>query len=335
MNEQNNPGHGNDTDDHTGNTGRPDDHSRKQDKRTTVQKGTDREEENETAQEREHTGEKQKTAGQSRATSDQKQSVKNDERTVGGEGQTVKEESREEHQQASNRESEEESNWESTGTGNREGKEESKGLSKGESNRASKGESNRASKEESKGLSKEESKEPSKGEGKGESKEEMELRDEYGHRYLSPEAINAWRISGALGSLVYWIIPLIYGAVSMGAPGWPEWPSYVLGVLFLTYTLLEATVIPWIRWKRWRYHVDRNEIDLRRGLFIVIRTLIPVKRVQHVDTRQGPVYRQFGLASVTITTAGDTHEIPALSEPVADDLRNKISEYARVAREDL
>ncbi|MGM0738064.1 MAG: PH domain-containing protein, partial [Bacteroidota bacterium] len=166
-------------------------------------------------------------------------------------------------------------------------------------------------------------------------KSEAELRDEHGHRYLSPEAVNAWRISGALGSLVYWLIPLGYGALSMGGDMWPEWPAYVLGALFLSWTLLEGTVLPWIRWKRWRYHVDRNEIDLRRGLFVVTRTLIPIKRVQHVDTRQGPVYRQFGLASVTVTTAGDMHEIPALSEPVADDLRTRISEYARIAREDL
>ena len=171
---------------------------------------------------------------------------------------------------------------------------------------------------------------------KPESQQDLpELRDEQGHRYLSPEAVNAWRIAGALGSLIYWLIPLGYGALSMSGDLWPEWPAYVLGVFFLGYTVLEATVIPWIRWKRWRYHVDRNEIDLRRGLFVVTRTLIPIKRVQHVDTRQGPVYRQFGLASVTVTTAGDMHEIPALSEPVADELRSKISEFARIAREDL
>ncbi len=174
-----------------------------------------------------------------------------------------------------------------------------------------------------------ESREPTK------SSRKEELRDEHGHRYLSPEAINAWRIGGALGSLIYWLIPLGYGALAMGGDMWPEWPAYVLGVIFLTFTMMEATVIPWIRWKRWRYHVDHNEIDLRRGLFVVTRTLIPIKRVQHVDTRQGPVYRQFGLASVTVTTAGDTHEIPALSEPVADELRSTISEYARIAREDL
>lgn len=154
------------------------------------------------------------------------------------------------------------------------------------------------------------------------------------HQYLSAEAINAWRISGFMGSLFYWIIPIGYGIVAIGSslPGWPVW---VLAALFMVFTISEASWLPWLRWKRWRYRVDQHEIDLQQGIFVVTRTLIPVKRVQHVDTRQGPIYRSFELASVTITTAGDTHEIPALSEPVADELRRTISEYARVAKEDL
>ena len=154
------------------------------------------------------------------------------------------------------------------------------------------------------------------------------------HQYLSPEAINAWRISGFIGSLFYWIIPIGYGIVAIGTP-LPGWPVWVLAALFIIYSISDASWLPWLRWKRWRYRVDQHEIDLQQGIFVVTRTLIPVKRVQHVDTRQGPIYRSFELASVTITTAGDTHEIPALSEPVADELRRTISEYARVAKEDL
>lgn len=156
-----------------------------------------------------------------------------------------------------------------------------------------------------------------------------------GLRHLSEEAVNAWRISGGLTSLTYWLAPAGYGAIIASGASWPLWPAYAMAALVLVLTILAATVIPWIRWKRWRYRVDRHEIYLQRGLFIVRKTLIPIRRVQHVDTRQGPVYRQFNLASVDVTTAGDTHEIPALAEPVADELRHLISEYARVAREDL
>ena len=96
-----------------------------------------------------------------------------------------------------------------------------------------------------------------------------------------------------------------------------------------------ATIIPGIRWRRWRYQIDEHEIDLRRGVLIVRRTLIPVKRVQHVDTRQGPVLRNYGLSTVAITTAATTHEIPALDSETADRVRNQISNFARLAKEDV
>lgn len=148
-------------------------------------------------------------------------------------------------------------------------------------------------------------------------------RPQTAYQYLSPEAINAWRISGFMGSLFYWIIPIGYGIVAIGT-GLPGWPVWVLAALFIILTISEASWLPWLRWKKWRYRVDEHEIDLQQGIFVVTRTLIPVKRVQHVDTRQGPIYRSFELASVTITTAGDTHEIPALSESVADEDRKSV-----------
>ena len=58
-------------------------------------------------------------------------------------------------------------------------------------------------------------------------------------------------------------------------------------------------------------------------------------RVQHVDTRQGPLLRHYGLSTVTISTAAGTHEIPALADDVAGILRDRISELARVVDEDV
>lgn len=93
--------------------------------------------------------------------------------------------------------------------------------------------------------------------------------------------------------------------------------------------------IPEIRWKRWSYQVDEHEIDLQSGILIITRTLVPVKRVQHVDTRQGPILRSYGLADVTISTAATTHRIPALEEETAEDVRDRISKFARLAKEDV
>lgn len=151
---------------------------------------------------------------------------------------------------------------------------------------------------------------------------------------LPRESIKAWRISGGLGTLFFWIVPLILAGIAWsGDLAW--WIVYISALLSIALTVLYSTLIPLIRWKRWRYQVDEHEIDLKHGIFIIRRTLIPVKRVQHVDTRQGPILRKFGLSSVAITTAATTHEIPALDDDTADQVRNKISNFARLAREDV
>lgn len=92
---------------------------------------------------------------------------------------------------------------------------------------------------------------------------------------------------------------------------------------------------PQITWQTWRYEISQEEIDLFRGVFIKKRTLIPMVRVQHVDTKQGPLLRYFGLSTVTISTAAGTHEIPALADQDAALLRDRISELARVVDEDV
>ncbi len=58
-------------------------------------------------------------------------------------------------------------------------------------------------------------------------------------------------------------------------------------------------------------------------------------RVQHVETKQGPILKYFNLASVSISTAATTHEIPALSNEIASDLRDKISTLAKVDEDDV
>lgn len=154
-------------------------------------------------------------------------------------------------------------------------------------------------------------------------------------RRITPRAIRAWQWSAAFGNLTWFLIPLIYGTI-LGVDS--RIHITMLIILFLTVFLLwlaSIFILPGLRWKRWRYQVTENEIDLKRGILILQRTLIPLSRVQHVDTRQGPVLRYYRLASVTISTAATTHEIPALDEETADQVRDVISRYARLAEEDV
>ncbi len=146
---------------------------------------------------------------------------------------------------------------------------------------------------------------------------------------LDPRAKTLWRITGSL----YALPPLVGAAFA----GWAmvrlaDRPLFI-GVLpvaaVLALAVLAVGVAPGLRWRRWRYEIRPDEVDLQRGIFWVSRTLVPLARIQHVDTRQGPLQRRFGLATVVFYTAAGPNQIPELSTPVAADVRDRIAELTR------
>jgi uncharacterized protein len=145
---------------------------------------------------------------------------------------------------------------------------------------------------------------------------------------LDPRAMTLWRITGTLNML-----PLLVGA---GFAGWAlsrSGVSLLFEVLPLLAILVLAGVIvgvvPGLRWRRWRYEIRPDEVDLQRGIFWISRTLVPLARIQHVDTRQGPLQRRFGLSTVVFYTAAGPNQIPELSTPVAERARDRIAELTR------
>ena len=84
-----------------------------------------------------------------------------------------------------------------------------------------------------------------------------------------------------------------------------------------------------LRWRRWRYEVREDEIDLRHGVLTERRTLVPIRRVQHVDTETGPLQSSFDLATVSFHTAAGRTSVPALTRAEAEGVRRRVAELAR------
>jgi len=110
----------------------------------------------------------------------------------------------------------------------------------------------------------------------------------------------------------------------------PAWASSSAGLVVAGVGVL---AVPELRWRRWRYEIRDEEIDLRHGTVRITRTLVPMLRVQHVDTTQGPLDQALGLATVVVHTAAGTTTIPALTEGDAGRLRDRIATLARTADE--
>lgn len=151
---------------------------------------------------------------------------------------------------------------------------------------------------------------------------------------ISKKGLKVWRIHAMIQTVIVW---LVLGGLSVCTYffGWYEWLYVVFGVLAVVEAVCSIIIFPNIRWRHWRYEVRDEEIDLKYGLFIIKRVLVPMVRVQHVNTVQGPILKHYHLAEISISTAATVHTIPLLSEEEADALRHKISALARVAEEDV
>jgi membrane protein YdbS with pleckstrin-like domain len=151
---------------------------------------------------------------------------------------------------------------------------------------------------------------------------------------IARKALSVWRINGALNSL-FFLLASIGSVVLVILMDVPVWIAFIVISLSILITYILIQVVPKIRYRIWRYEVSEFEIELKYGLFIIRRVLIPMVRVQHVDTKQGPLLRHYDLSTVTISTAATMHEIPALDIETADQVRDFISQMARVTEEDV
>jgi uncharacterized protein len=151
---------------------------------------------------------------------------------------------------------------------------------------------------------------------------------------ISKRALTLWRIYGVIQVAI--VVLLTIGlAVAVFLWNWPWWLLLIALGIILIELIVTTWIVPAFRWKRWRYEVSEQDIDLQYGIFIVTRTLVPMVRVQHVDTEQGPLLRKFRLSTISISTAATIHKIPALDENEAERLRQSISSLARVAEDDV
>ncbi|TDL30492.1 hypothetical protein E2R51_18310 [Jeotgalibacillus sp. S-D1] len=151
---------------------------------------------------------------------------------------------------------------------------------------------------------------------------------------ISERALTVWKLYGWINAAILSLIAIAVITLSI-IFNWSFWFIAGAVVIPIINIVLFVYVFPTLKWRRWRYEVREEEIELQHGIFIVKRTLVPMVRVQHVDTEQGPILRKYRLATISISTAATVHQIPALDIDEADSLRDSISALARVAEDDV
>lgn len=147
---------------------------------------------------------------------------------------------------------------------------------------------------------------------------------------LDPRAKRVWVIGDLLSTV---ISSLVVFAVAFVARlifdiGW-GWVAAATGI-WLVCNLAWTFLTPPIRYNQWRFEIREDEVDLLHGIIVKTRQIVPMSRIQHVDTTRGPIQRRFELASVVFHTAAGSMTIPELSVERAAEVRDQIAALAKV-----
>ncbi|MBG9446003.1 PH domain-containing protein [Cytobacillus firmus] len=152
---------------------------------------------------------------------------------------------------------------------------------------------------------------------------------------ISSRAIRVWIISEVIQNIIgFAVLGVLFYLNDLFS--WKEWIGWVLIILLFVSipAAIWSFISPFIKYKSWRYDVDEEYVQMKSGVWQEKHLLIPMTKVQSVETVQGPIMRKYGLYSVTMGTMGSSHTIPALPEGEAVSLRNQIAKYAKIKEED-
>ncbi len=140
--------------------------------------------------------------------------------------------------------------------------------------------------------------------------------------FIRCESVGWWIFTAII--MVIGFVALIITAVA----GTPSWIVLLVagGLALITAALILATLrMPRLTYRHTSYTLSPLGLEIRQGLLWRRVTSVPRSRVQHTDVIQGPVMRHFGLAALTIHTAGTEQAavtLQGLSHPTALRIRD-------------
>ncbi len=146
---------------------------------------------------------------------------------------------------------------------------------------------------------------------------------------LHPAIRTVWTIKIGLASALAVLGVLAYDLLHLfDAERW--FPTGGLTFLALLLAPLLGFYLPRLRFRFWRYALLPEELFLERGILNRVRTIVPLRRIQHLDVSQDVVEREFDLGKLIVHTAGtrsSTVVLPGLHLEEAERLRDVMKEY--------
>ena len=153
-----------------------------------------------------------------------------------------------------------------------------------------------------------------------------------------PERIKrVWLLRSVFTDTAVILICAVLAIIFIAADWWGFWQTLVLG-LVAAWAVAELATQPLqtrYAYAFTRFSIGQRDLKLHTGWLFRKSVTVPFNRVQHVDTKQGPLLRAFGMTSISVHTAVGEHEIEAIEDAEAAQLVDLITARVLAVKEDL
>jgi membrane protein YdbS with pleckstrin-like domain len=154
---------------------------------------------------------------------------------------------------------------------------------------------------------------------------------------VDPSARWLWAAEGLVVTLVAVAVVVVLGIVLPDdAPGWLHVLLTVLRALLVPLALVAVVIEPLWRYRVHRWEVTEDAVYTLEGWLTRTWRIVPISRIQTVDTTRGPLQQLLGLTSIRVRTAshaGST-SIEQLRAPLAAAVAHDLGLRANQVRDE-
>ena len=131
-----------------------------------------------------------------------------------------------------------------------------------------------------------------------------------GLRPVHPSYLRVLRISFLLGGAPIAALVAAVDHLWIAEANGPVW--LLTSVAMIAYAAVSA-LVPQRRYRHMGYKLGQDTLQVARGYLLRVDTIVPFVRVQHIDLRQGPFERLYGLSGLVVHTSGTLNSTVTLS----------------------
>ena len=144
---------------------------------------------------------------------------------------------------------------------------------------------------------------------------------------LNKKVIKYWSIKNAINFIVTLLVFIIFTYIILNEKVFENITNIIIicETIYLLFLLVGIFIIPKLKYYWYGYILDKDKFAIRKGFLFIKTTVIPIVRIQHVETINGPIIRKFKLNKIRFSTASGTFDLEGLSNEDA----NNINEYLK------